>query len=546
VQIILAVLAVALYCVLVWAFFVYVAKYLAAALLSIGLIVALFDRFHACLVPHGAHERTLPPEPAYREYLYDRGWRVLRGIATNGFRMAWEHVEIANRGAMMLFSDMALVTWPLGVVAYASLGAAIICGAAIHVAVTLVHGTILGVGASLWMLAAWTLRAIERGGRLIRRASFVCPHADCHLPMAIPLYRCAACAAEHRRLLPGRYGVLRRRCRCGRKLPTLMMFGRDTVPAFCPQPKCDRPLSAVIGTARNVHFAVVGGASAGKTVYMIAAVRALSALDDVRVRFLDSRDERQFKQIARRFDGGAAAEKTTPGSPTAFLLNVQTNDKETLVYLYDAAGEMYAGSESLRQQNYFQTATAVILIVDPFSLDRVQAELGEELNEMRPLLRPSEQRPQECYDRVALLLRERQGEHIGSVPLAIVLTKVDAFDLQSEIDAIEAESIATPQQGTVEGSRAVRTWLLRHEEGNLVRSAESDFVSVGYFACSALGRVADASSAPLRGHGVLQPLAWIAGHAGIDPDGRWREPLRNATRQRITNRVAEAPEEAAS
>ena len=322
-----------------------------------------------------------------------------------------------------------------------------------------------------------------------------------------------------------------------------MMLGRAKVPAFCPEPKCGRPLSATIGTAHNVHFAVVGGASAGKTVYMTAAVRSLSIVDGVQVRFLDSRDERQFKQVIRRFDSGAPADKTTVGSPTAFLLSVKTGDKEAILYLYDAAGESYAGTDDLLRQNYFQSATAVILIVDPFSLDHIQRHLAKELDDLRPLLRPSEQRPQDCYDRVALLLRERQDRRMRGVPLAIVLTKIDAFDLEHEITAIEAEPPVTPVKRTVGGSLGVREWLLRHGEGNLVRCAESDFENVGYFACSALGRVADGSSAPFRGYGVLQPLGWIAKRIGIDSGERCFAPSRNATSEKKTN---ELPREEAS
>ena len=143
-EVILSILALVLYGFLVWAFFFYVAKYVAAVFLVIGVIVAIFDSLHAFVIPANAEERTMPPEPAHRQYFFDRGWRILIGIATRGVRMGWEHVEAANEGAVTLFAEgTAWATWPLGVVAYASLAAATLCGVGFHAAVTLVLAAML-------------------------------------------------------------------------------------------------------------------------------------------------------------------------------------------------------------------------------------------------------------------------------------------------------------------------------------------------------------------------------------------------------------------
>ena len=39
----------------------------------------------------------------------------------------------------------------------------------------------------------------------------------------IPIYVCSNCGKEHKKLIPGKYGIFNRRCQCGNKMPTMFM-----------------------------------------------------------------------------------------------------------------------------------------------------------------------------------------------------------------------------------------------------------------------------------------------------------------------------------
>jgi hypothetical protein len=49
--------------------------------------------------------------------------------------------------------------------------------------------------------------------------------------------------------------------------------------------------------------------------------------------------------------------------------------------------------------------------------------------------------------------------------------------------------------------------------GGLVHQLEIRFQRVGYFACTALGRMPDATDRPFEARGVLAPLCWLLGAA---------------------------------
>ncbi|MGK5639736.1 hypothetical protein ACSNOK_15695 [Streptomyces sp. URMC 126] len=109
---------------------------------------------------------------------------------------------------------------------------------------------------ALWSLW-WALgAAVERVERLLRGGRAPCPYADCGRAVGRPVRLCPACRARHRRLVPGRYGVFRRRCRCGARLPVVLRAHR--LDAACPH--CGKALPPGYERARVV--VLVGGPAA--------------------------------------------------------------------------------------------------------------------------------------------------------------------------------------------------------------------------------------------------------------------------------------------
>jgi len=102
-------------------------------------------------------------------------------------------------------------------------------------------------------------------------------------------------------------------------------------------------------------------------------------------------------------------------------------------------------------------------------------------------------------------------------PVAVVVNKTDAFDLEQVIGEPAAQALiqASPEPVTAEMARSqvVREQLLRWDQAHLVQQLEARCARVRYFTCSSLGRMPDSTTRPFEARGVLEPLLWILGRA---------------------------------
>jgi hypothetical protein len=101
------------------------------------------------------------------------------------------------------------------------------------------------------------------------------------------------------------------------------------------------------------------------------------------------------------------------------------------------------------------------------------------------------------------------------VPCAIVVNKVDAFDLESKIGKEPAKVLLNnPDTKTKTTEAAIseltRDYLVQHGMNNFIRNIELTFKKTRYFSCSSLGHLPDGNSfKPIR---VLDPFNWIVSH----------------------------------
>lgn len=211
------------------------------------------------------------------------------------------------------------------------------------------------------------------------------------------------------------------------------------------------------------------------------------------------------------FATGAVVGKTAEYSPDAFLVNLgDASGNHALLYVYDAAGELYQQRDVLQSHQYYSYTHGILFLVDPFSLPQVRTDHQSSLTQIATQVKPSDERPQDVYDRMISTLREfsKMGKTFRKQPMAVVVTKGDAFDLATELGG-------DGMLGNGSESSAIRQWLTSQGEGNLVRSIEHDFKLVRFFCCSALGRLPDNSNTPFSPDGVLLPLRWVLGHYGL-------------------------------
>jgi hypothetical protein len=436
-------------------------------------------------------------EPAVRQYFYSAGWAEFRTSVQRTHAHAQSESRHWLNQAELAEGSSKPIDLPLGAGLFVAVVAGVIAAYALFGVLILLHAIVLALCITVASIIVGVLRGAELLAMAIRRIYRICPSRDCHRRVALPVYGCPACGAVHRALMPGMYGAVRRRCLCGTTLPTLAIFGRGRLPAFCPHASCGKPLNEAIGTVRSLHIPVVGGPLSGKTSFLAAAMLEIQRRDAVEMKFPDRADCLAFEQAAERFAKGIAVDKTNGASPNATVVWIaDAQQKKSLLCIYDAAGELYAGTTELRRQNFFTHASAMAMLVDPFPIEQFRVDRASATPSATEAAAES---PQNVYGRLISTLREQhEGERID-IPLAIILTKADILGIAHEIELPGA-----------------REWLVRLGEGNLVLSAEHDFRDVRFFACSALGRAPSAAGTEaFVPRGVMEPFQWLAKVSGV-------------------------------
>lgn len=381
----------------------------------------------------------------------------------------------------------------------------------LHALMGLPHYLVMVPLTCIYWISAPILNGIDRIAMVVRRARIKCGNAGCYKQVDLPVHVCPKCDERHRELRPGRYGLFQRNCQCGSPLPSMLVCGRYTLKTLCPH--CSQPLGWTFN--RDLHIVLVAGPAAGKTSLLTGLFHALRQMQRdgmVRLQFSLPDHEKAFDTSLHAFQHGYVPDKTRATLPASFVIQLVNRRREIInVHVYDVAGEVYQDRESLQSHAYFSHADAVLFLVDPFSLHEVQQQVGERLDPYRDKVTACDEVPQHVYDRLLTVLRsfKETSSRLGSLPVAVTLTKCDAFALNLGVAAPK------PTDESTTDSREVRQWLEERGEGNLVRSLEHDFSRVSFFACSALGHLPDDDSrASFEPVGVLAPLEWLLAQAG--------------------------------
>jgi hypothetical protein len=462
-----------------------------------------------------ARRKPLPPEPAFQLYILGQ----LKDDLEAALKRAWAEM-LSFRAACVRFADKYNdgATTPLawGVLAggYTAplIGAAL--GLLVAAPILLVAGILI---AGAWLLV-WLLRLAEAARRRLRRTAYECPRDHARFPL--PVYVCPNCSAEHRRLVPGRWGIFRRECSCQSvALPTTVLGGRQRVPQRCPE---GHPMSGLIGFAETLRIALVAGPSAGKTTYLAGAMLAFEEMASEKRLAVDVLDESSaaYSEVVGGLRQGRLPQKTQISGNPALVTEIQGDDRSRVLYAYDVAGEHYQVADQTRSLRFLEVPSGLILLVDPLSIPRVAEEHAAELSEARDAVRPSPEEPVRVLERTLAALLEG-GADPGDVPIAVVIGKADAFGIDAEIEQL---------RGTA-GEGAPRAWLEANGAGNFVRAVESEFGNVSWFACSALGRIPDSEDkSAFEPQGATEPLLWLLAQRGVVPARRPFEPSRTAQR----------------
>jgi hypothetical protein len=476
------------------------------------------------------------PEPAIRGYFFGKGFRDLRDTIHASWWRNHESAQAHIRRSGAHFSSGDLGEKALGLVFGTAGISVMVFGTVVFLAASAVHVLVLVTLLAVIYTAFTVVFLAERGYLLVKRFFTVCPH--CHAKAALPEYFCPGCGAAHGRLIPSSYGILHHTCRCGHRLPATFFLGRGALRSRCPD--CGQGLEQSHTESRKLFVPVTGAKSVGKSAFLYTALQELvehrAGELGLSHSFVETATERDFERARDQFARGRRPDVTMEALPRALTLRLdRPGQSPRVLYLYDPAGEAFADTQGTGLHKYQEYLSGLVFLVDPFAIPAVADEYREQLAAHADALRPSTVPVEDTFARILIGMEEffglRKGERIR-VPVAVVLGKADAFDLEDRIGerAVDARMAASPA-GTAR--EAVRNELIRGQlrewgEGPFVQQLETRCARVRYFTCSSLGRMPDSTDRAFEGRGVVDPLLWIIGETDGALVGRRRLALSGA------------------
>lgn len=354
--------------------------------------------------------------------------------------------------------------------------------------------------------------------RTIKRISTSCP--NCQEKYSLPAYICE-CGAKHTALVPGKYGVLRRRCDCGRKLKTTFFNGRHKQPGKWVCPQCGYELGGPLQV--DIPIPVVGGPSSGKTCYISMAITQIEANASVNGLEFEYKPNMalgdDYEYNKRSMESGRLPEKTndTRMRYYQFYLTPRGEKVKNLISICDVAGEAYESNSELGRQIGYKYANAFLMVVDPLSLRKYRDEIAGKISLSK--YGASERGMDEVLDTLINTLQNMNclnSKNMIKTDVAVVFTKCDIPGLSDKIgdEAVrrymQLHNIKSKYDAT---NQVCERFLIDYEEENFLNSLKSKFKSIQFFTCSALGHVENGSNfAP---EGVEEPALWLIDKASV-------------------------------
>ena len=453
-------------------------------------------------------------EPAIKSYFFGKGYTDLRNVIVESWqrnnasaKKFFSKIDTAENWFKSVFS---FIFWGNAGISVIVFGTLFFCAVSLlHILFLLIFFFLIYVGFTL----VWT---VERVFLLLKHFFSACPH--CYKKSALPEYLCDNCGSAHAKLVPNSYGILHHKCKCGQKLPATFFVNRGRLHARCPD--CMQPLHREHIESKGIFIPILGGPSAGKSAFMFSVVRKW--IDEkaseygFTTEFIDSGTEANYKLVVNNLKAGKVPAKTLDNMPKAFNLALKSGAKNKwLMYIYDPSGETYQDSEYLAAHRYHEYLSGMVLIVDPFSIPAVRQAYEYDLSKEWSSVNPSQLNIEDVLSRVILTMEESFGlSKTGKTdkPLAVVISKVDAFDLEGIIgeEAVEKQYLQTIGKKRSDiRDHLIKQKLREWGEESLIHQIETRFSNVRYYTCSALGRIPDSSGEDYVPHHVIEPILWI-------------------------------------
>jgi len=340
-----------------------------------------------------------------------------------------------------------------------------------------------------------------------------CP--NCQHKFSLPVYTCS-CGREHTRLRPGIYGIFKRKCDCGKKIPTTFFNGRQKLAAKCPD--CGFNIKGG-GLHASWCIPVIGGPSSGKTCYINMTMMSLEKNAHSRYGLRFEHEENgldEYTDNATRLLAGRLPEKTTDLQLRYYQFTLTPNKAtKQQISLCDVAGELFnvAARNEMNRQKGFKYANAFMLIIDPLSIPEYRKKVSNvptvNINGYRGSDQPIDEMVDTFINTLQNIFSIKASDLLNS-DVAVIFSKADIPGLDEKIGerAVLANAPSRESKAIYETqNRLCEDFLSEHSEENFLRNLKSRFKTIQFFTCSALGHVENTK--PFVATNVEEPFFWL-------------------------------------
>ena len=424
-------------------------------------------------------------QPAIKSYFFDKGYKDL----WNTIISSWKYNLVS---AESYFDKTDTDNWVNKVLFFTAGLSVVVFGTLFFCLISILHIFILFTFLIIIYLSFTIIWAIDAGYRLNKSIFMACPY--CYKKSNLPIYHCPKCNSEHDQLWPSYYGILKRTCNCGYKLPTTFLNGRSKLRASCPG--CKNTIEAQ--EARPLVVPIIGAPSVGKTFFVFSMVYYIKELFSVKLgfkfEFMNTNNENVYNSEISILNSGQVLRKTTENNPIALNFFLSRNGTKSLLYFYDSAGEAFSNTQYLSQHKFYDYFHGLIFIIDPFSIPDVLYQYKNQLS-LNPSIRPSNYPLEDVYEASIINLEKNYHFKITeriNKPIAIIISKVDTFDLQNKIgneavnDLMIIDSTVKTKQEAM--NKLCKDFLTSNGMGALLRKMEWKFPNSCFFSISSQGK----------------------------------------------------------
>ena len=392
-----------------------------------------------------------------------------------------------------------------------------------------------------------------------RQIAYRCP--ICKNEYKIPTYECPICNIKHKHLKPGLYGILRRKCVCGTRLPVSVRVKGwysekdpesgyyfqhpvkfEELKSYCTY--CGTEHNA--GLSKPTSIALIGGASAGKTTFKVAFINDLFETEMIKYgidyEFPDPSDVKEYEDALQYYKGLRIIASTGKGmandiSTFSFSLKHKKFNASRMLHIYDMPGETFqSGDAKEGWENYTFTEGAVFL-VDPYSIPAIKAEHQGEIGTMGVCEMHMDRLNDSLIDTLRQVkVKKRNGKF--TIPIALTINKVDSPLLKKLVgaDAVINLMSAHPDVFTdyfVTMDYICRCFIVKYGGINFIANLDNNFETVHFFFSSPMGYVPKATRVRFSPINVLPIMQWMMLRADKQLGKVWKPeiPVRDLTEE---------------